>query len=104
VAFRDGRSKYVPMNYLLAYLPNTYLYKMAEHFAAQNPPPLAQPRVNAFPSQTSAGQRIVTQGVPAKRLPACVTCHGADLDGRKPGIPGLLGSCATGYTELLHDS
>jgi cytochrome c553 len=91
VAFRDGRRKYVPMNYLLAYLPDSYLYKMAEHFAAQNPPPLAQPRVNAPVSQVSAGQRIVTQGVPGKRLPACASCHGADLAGREPGIPGLLG-------------
>ena len=91
VAFRDGRRKYVPMNYLLAYLPDAYLYKMAEHFAAQNPPPLAQPRVNAPASQVREGQRIVTQGVLAKRLPACVACHGADLAGREPGIPGLLG-------------
>jgi cytochrome c553 len=91
VAFRDGRRKYVPMNYLLAYLPDSYLYKMAEHFAAQNPPPLAQPRVNAAPQLVRDGQRIVTQGVPGKRLPACVSCHGADLAGREPGIPGLLG-------------
>jgi cytochrome c553 len=91
VAFRDGRRKYVPMNYLLAYLPDSYLYKMAEHFAAQSPPPLAQPRVNAAPQLVRDGQRIVTQGVPGKRLPACVTCHGADLAGREPGIPGLLG-------------
>jgi cytochrome c553 len=29
--------------------------------------------------------------VPAKTIPACVTCHGAELGGREPGIPGLLG-------------
>lgn len=91
VAFRDGRRKYVPMNYLLAYLPDTYLYKMAEYFAAQNPPPLVNPPVKASPEQVRDGQRIVTQGVPAKQLPACITCHGTDLSGREPGIPGLLG-------------
>lgn len=91
VAFRDGRRKYVPMNYLLAYLPDAYLFKMAEHFAAQNPPPLAQPPVKASAQQLGEGQRIVTQGVPGKRLPACAACHGADLAGREPGIPGLLG-------------
>ena len=91
VAFRDGRRKYVPMNYLLAYLPDSYLYKMAEHFAAQNPPPLAQPPVKASPQLLRDGERIVTQGVPGKRLPACIACHGADLAGREPGIPGLLG-------------
>jgi cytochrome c553 len=91
VAFRDGRRKYVPMNYLLAYLPDSYLLKMAEHFAAQNPPPLANPPVKASPEQLQDGQRIVSQGLPSKQLPACITCHGADLAGREPGIPGLLG-------------
>lgn len=91
VAFRDGRRKYVPMNYLLAYLPDAYLRDMAEHFAAQNPPPLviAAP---APPAQRVAdGRRIVTAGVPARRIPSCTACHGVDLAGREPGIPGLLG-------------
>jgi cytochrome c553 len=91
VAFRDGRRKYVPMNYLLAYLPDAYLMRMAEHFAALNPPPLVQPAVKRSPDQVRDGQRIVTQGIPAKKIPACITCHGAELGGREPGIPGLLG-------------
>lgn len=91
VAFREGRRKYVPMNYLLEYLPNEYLMRMAEYFAAQNPPPLAVPRSAAAPQLLRDGQRIVTEGVPGKRVPACIACHGADLTGREPGIPGLLG-------------
>jgi len=91
VAFRDGRRKYVPMNYLLAYLPDAYLMRMAEHFASLNPPPLVQPAVARSAEQVRDGQRIVTQGIPAKKIPACVTCHGAELGGREPGIPGLLG-------------
>jgi cytochrome c553 len=91
VAFRDGRRKYVPMNYLLAYLPDPYLMKMAEYFAAQNPPPLVQPAVVRAPQQLRDGQRIATQGVPAKKIPACMACHGQELNGREPGIPGLLG-------------
>ena len=35
VAFRDGRRKYPPMNYLLAYLPDPFLKQMADHFASQ---------------------------------------------------------------------
>ena len=38
VAFRDGSRRYPPMNYLLAYLPNSYLKEIAEHFARQRPP------------------------------------------------------------------
>jgi cytochrome c553 len=91
VAFRDGRRKYVPMNYLLAYLPDAYLMRMAEHFASLNPPPLVHPAVNRPARQLADGQRIVTQGISGKKIPACITCHGAELGGREPGIPGLLG-------------
>src|SRR5215472_15527860 len=34
VAFRDGRRRYPPMNYLLEYLPDAYLQKIAGYFAA----------------------------------------------------------------------
>jgi cytochrome c553 len=37
------------------------------------------------------GSRIVSQGVPGKKVPACVACHGTGLAGQEPGIPGLLG-------------
>jgi cytochrome c553 len=91
VAFRDGRRKYVPMNYLLAYLPDEYLRKMAEYFAAQNPPPLVQPAMKRPAQQLNDGQRIASQGVPARKVPPCMSCHGTELNGREPGIPGLLG-------------
>lgn len=91
VAFRDARRKYLPMNYMLAYLPDPYLMKMAEYFAEQDPPPLQQPAVNRPAQQLMDGQRIVNMGIPARKLPACTTCHGAGLAGREPGIPGLLG-------------
>src|SRR5688500_12681278 len=35
IAFRDGKRKYPPMNYLVAYLPDAYLKEIAEHFASQ---------------------------------------------------------------------
>jgi cytochrome c553 len=94
VAFRDGRRKYVPMNYLLAYLPDPYLARMADYFAQLNPPfnvVPAQPATPQAQQRLKDGQRIVTGGIPAKKVPACVTCHGAELNGREPGIPGLLG-------------
>lgn len=91
VAFRDGRRKYVPMNYLLAYLPDAYLKKMAEHFASLAPAPLVQPAVARPPQLLGEGQRIVTQGLPGKKIPACTACHGTELGGREPGVPGLLG-------------
>src|SRR5437763_15777748 len=40
VAFRDGRRRYPPMNYLLEYLPHAYLQKMADYFASLRPAPV----------------------------------------------------------------
>ncbi len=91
VAFRDGRRKYLPMNYMLAYLPEAYLKDMAQYFAQQDPPPLQQPVVNRPAQLLVDGRRIVTEGIPARKIPACASCHGANLGGREPGIPGLLG-------------
>ena len=91
VAFRDGRRKYAPMNYLLAYLPDEYLMKMAEYYSQarepfENPgPPVVSQSV------LMRGQALVTKGDPGKNIPACVTCHGLNLSGREPGIPGLIG-------------
>src|SRR5438128_2362164 len=38
VAFRDGTRRYTPMNYLVAYLPDSYLREIAQYFARQRPP------------------------------------------------------------------
>ncbi|WP_334186699.1 c-type cytochrome [Noviherbaspirillum sp.] len=91
LAFRDGRRKYAPMNYLLAYLPDDYLKKMAQYYAdAREPfesfgPPTASEKI------LKQGQSLVVNGAPNRGIPACTTCHGPDLSGREPGIPGLVG-------------
>jgi cytochrome c553 len=103
VAFRNGSRKYAPMNYLLAYLPDPYLQQIAGYFAAQDVPAPGSPASDtSAPSATTAasaqlratGDQIVHAGVGAKGVPACVACHGTDLGGRAPGIPGLLGLSA----------
>ena len=43
LAFKNGRRKYPPMNYLLEYLGEPYLQEMAEYFAEQRPPLPAAP-------------------------------------------------------------
>jgi len=91
VAFRDGRRQYPPMNYLLAYLPDAYLHRIAEYFAAQRPPypPAVTRAVTA--TQLKRGQQLVREGDRAHGIPACAACHGAALTGMEPAIPGLLG-------------
>ncbi|MGG1945378.1 c-type cytochrome [Trinickia sp. NRRL B-1857] len=90
-AFRDGRRQYPPMNYLLAYLPDTYLHRIAEYFAAQRPP--YPPPVTAAVAAPllARGEQLVKSGDPSKQIPACAACHGAALTGMEPAIPGLLG-------------
>jgi len=79
------------MNYLVAYLPDAYLKEMAEHFAAQRPAYNNQERPVQDPAVAARGQMLVTSGDPKKGLPACVACHGVNLTGMEPGIPGLAG-------------
>src|SRR5215469_15450982 len=56
VAFRDGQRHYPPMNYLVSYLPDSYLREMAEHFAKQKPSFLAQAVVNVDAATLARGQ------------------------------------------------
>lgn len=95
VAFRDGKRKYPPMNYLVAYLPDAYLREMAAHFADLRPPFAAHEAVPADAATLARGQALATRGDTAKNIPACVACHGAGLTGMNPGIPGLVGLRAT---------
>jgi len=91
VAFRDGRRRYPPMNYLLGYLPDTYLQAMAAYFAAQRPP-LPLPVAPIVSDDLLAlGKSLGMHGDPARGIPACSGCHGPAFTGMEPGIPGLLG-------------
>jgi len=91
VAFRDGRRKYPPMNYLLEFLPDPFLKQIADYFAAQRPP-LPTPSVPDVSDEILAkGKALVTQGEPGREIPACAGCHGPSFTGMEPAIPGLLG-------------
>jgi cytochrome c553 len=91
VNFRDGRRRYGPMVYLVDHLSDAYLREIADHFATLDLPYPAPAAVNASPAQLQLGERLATEGDPARELPACVRCHGAALTGVAPAIPGLLG-------------
>ncbi|HEY4958179.1 MAG TPA: c-type cytochrome [Caldimonas sp.] len=95
VAFRDGTRKYAPMNYLVAYLPDSYLHEIAEHFAKQRPAFSLKESAATDPVALARGRSIATAGDAGKQIPACVACHGAGLTGMEPGIPGLVGLRAT---------
>jgi len=101
VAFRDGRRRYPPMNYLLEYLPDPYLQKMAAYFAGLRPPPAAMPPTEVSEAVLARGRVLASEGDQARGVPACGGCHGPKLTGMEPGIPGLVGLRATYISAQL---
>jgi cytochrome c553 len=101
VAFRDGRRRYPPMNYLLEYIPNADLQQMADHFAALRPPPVPQAVADAAAGVLARGRSIVAHGDAAHGVPACSRCHGPALTGMEPAIPGLVGLRASYISAQL---
>ncbi len=89
--FRDGRRQFPMMTYMVSQLPEPYLREIAGWFAAQHPPHAPQPAVQASPAQLERGRALVLQGDAGRKVPACVACHGQQLGGVAPAIPGLVG-------------
>ena len=91
LSFRDGRRQYGLMNKLLAPLSDEYLREIASHFASLDVPyprpQLATGSVDAL----SRGEELALKGDTARRIPACVQCHGSALMGVLPAIPALIG-------------
>ena len=89
IAFRDGRRKYPPMRHLLEYLPDAYLARMADFYAAQHPElPVPAPNV-ASAEILARGEMLVRYGDP----PARAACH---LCQRPAGCLALWHSHSTG--------
>ena len=89
--FRDGRRHYGLMTQLIDPLSDAYLLEIAQYFSALEvayPAPL--PAI-APAEVLRRGEQLVMQGEPARKVPACVQCHGLAMTGVAPGIPGLLG-------------
>ena len=89
--FRDGRRHYALMSELLVPLTDDYLHEIAGYFASLDLPYPAPKAPTGTPEERARGQRLVTQGDPGRKIPACAACHGAALTGIAPAVPGLLG-------------
>lgn len=101
IAFRDGRRRYPPMNFLLEFLPDAYLKEISEYFASLGPP-FPQPAVPEVSSAVlTRGETLVKSGDPQHGVPACSACHGPNLGGMEPAIPGLLGLRASYISAQL---
>ena len=89
--FRDGRRYYRPMALLLANVTDQYLLEMAAYFSALKQPYPPPERIASSPTEIKLAQKLISQGDPARKIPPCVECHGKELMGTAPFIPGLLG-------------
>lgn len=89
--FRDGRRPYDLMRRLLAPLSDEHMADIAAHFSRQKPPFPAPARQPLSMKDAALAQRLIDQGDTARGLSACRDCHGADLMGAPPTVPGLLG-------------
>jgi cytochrome c553 len=89
--FRDGRRYYRPMAVLLENLSDEYLIEMARYFSALKQPYPPPERMVSRPDEIKLARKLIEEGDPGRKIPACRECHGKELMGTKPYIPGLLG-------------
>jgi cytochrome c553 len=89
--FRDGRRYYRPMALLVADISDQYLREMAAYFSTLKQPYPPPERISSSPDEIKLAQNLISRGDPSRKIPACVECHGKDLMGTAPFIPGLVG-------------
>ena len=89
INFRHGRRHHDIMQAMFAVLSETYLYEIAEYYAAQAP--RLAPAGDSPAAEPGAMEVLIRQGDRSRNLPACTACHGQRLLGAQPTIPGLLG-------------
>jgi cytochrome c553 len=89
--FQRGRRKYAPMEYTVRQLSPEYMHEIAEYFAAQQVPYQSSPVPVLAPAVLQRGQQLVTLGDPSRKVPPCEACHGKQLTGTEPSVPGLVG-------------
>lgn len=88
--FRDGRRRNPAMAHLVRHMSDDYLRDIAAYFSRLDLPyPPARPH-GLSADQQQVAERLVFDGAPQRQVPACVSCHGRDMTGRLPAMPGLL--------------
>ncbi|MGF6709564.1 cytochrome c553 [Luteibacter sp. W1I16] len=89
--FQRGLRHYDIMEYTVAPLTDDYMREIAGYFAAQEVPYARHPVPAMTPAAMARGEQLVTKGDSARGIPPCMACHGPNLTGVQPDIPGLVG-------------
>lgn len=88
--FKAGRRSNEAMNHLVRHLSDDYLREIAKYFSELDlpyPPAQADTLPDGLRRQA---EDLVFKGDPARQLPACAACHGPQMAGKLPAMPGLL--------------
>lgn len=92
-SFRDGKRVNAQMTWLVQFMDDAYMEEIAQFYAQQ--PPRTRAADTGAAGLTAAmratAERLVEHGDPARKVPACASCHGVALTGLEPGIPALVG-------------
>lgn len=88
--FREGRRHNKAMNHLMQHMTDDFLRDIAEYFAGLDLPYPPAKAHGLTQEQTRLAEALVFKGVTERQIPACVSCHGANMAGRLPAMPGLL--------------
>lgn len=88
--FKSGLRKYEPMNHLVQHMSDGYLQDIAKYFAELDLPYPAARASGLTAVEQRTAEKLVRQGAPERGIPACISCHGQQMAGSLPAIPGLL--------------
>ncbi len=88
--FRDGQRPHQVMADMFRVVSDAYLLEMAQYYAAQTPRQ-AQSTTPLSEHLSAQAQSLIEQGDMSRDIPACTSCHGENLHGALPAIPGLTG-------------
>ncbi len=91
VNFREGRRENGAMTYLVQHMSDAYLHEIASHFSSLDLPYPSAPILQLAQPVLQRGEELALHGDAARKVPGCVECHGANLTGVAPSVPGLLG-------------
>ena len=89
--FQSGLRHYPPMEYTVRQLSPDYLADIAAYFSRQVVPYTRGPLPQVPARALQRGEALIAEGDLERGIPACRRCHGAELAGVEPVIPGLLG-------------
>lgn len=89
--FQDGLRKYPPMEYTVRNLSPAYMQEIADYFSIQQVPYARSPVPPVTTAILQRGEQLARDGDPQRKVPACASCHGVELTGVEPAIPGLVG-------------